>query len=225
MRRADRLFRLVQALRRGRLMTARALAAQMEVSERTIYRDIRDLQVSGVPIDGEAGVGYVLRGYDLPPLMFTQAEVEALALGARMVMAWGGHAIAKGAADALDKIDTVLPEDLARRMAQTPLHAPNFHLPEGLPEILDRLTQAIQQRRTVSLTYRALDQQESQREVRPLALHFWGGVWTLATWCELRAGFRNFRVDRIQAFSVLERTFSDEPGKTLSDFLAQYSSA
>ena len=112
MRRADRLFQIVQSLRGGRLVTAaKTLAERLEVSERTIYRDIADLQSTGVPIDGEAGVGYVMRsGYDLPPLMFTRDEIVALVAGIRMVKSWGGISMARAAAEALVKIELVLPE-------------------------------------------------------------------------------------------------------------------
>src|ERR1700760_82234 len=125
MRRADRLFRIVQMLRSGRLRTAAALAERLEVSERTIYRDVRDLQLAGQPIEGEAGVGYTLRReFDLPPLMFPQEEITALVLGARMVQAWGGVEAAKAARSALARIEAVLPEELAARLDRIALFAP-----------------------------------------------------------------------------------------------------
>jgi len=115
MRRADRLFQIVQYLRGGRLVTAAMLAERLEVSERTIYRDIADLQSSGVPTDGEAGVGYLMRdGYDLPPLMFTRDEVVALVAGARLIRAWGGAGMARAAEEALTKIGSVLPDGNSR---------------------------------------------------------------------------------------------------------------
>jgi predicted DNA-binding transcriptional regulator YafY len=223
MRRADRLFRLILALRGGRVITARRLAEQMEVSERTIYRDIADLQASGVPIDGEAGLGYLLRDFELPPLMFSRAEVEALALGASMVQSWGGHTVAKAAGEALEKIRAVLPEALNHSMDQRPFHALGFHVPDSLRDALDRLTQAVRERRIVEISYLALDGTASRRRVRPLGLHFWGGAWTFTGWCELRAGFRNFRVDRLESLELGEECFEDEPGKSLNDFLAQFS--
>src|SRR3954468_20404255 len=124
MRRADRLFDILQHLRGGRLVTARRLAERLEVSERTIYRDIADLQASGIPIDGEAGVGYLLRsGFDLPPLMFTEAEIEAASLGLRMAAAWGGARVAAAANEALIKVEAVLPDRLASKLADTRLYA------------------------------------------------------------------------------------------------------
>ena len=128
MRRADRLFRIVQRLRRRGATTARQLAEALEVSERTVYRDIRDLLVAGVPIQGEAGVGYVLdRSYELPPLMFDEEEIEALVLGARIVRAWADKKLARAAEEALQKIETVLPPRLKSRLAESALMAPGFH--------------------------------------------------------------------------------------------------
>jgi len=223
MRRADRLFRLLLALRGGRLTTARRLGELLEVSERTIYRDIADLQASGVPIDGAAGLGYLLRDFELPPLMFNRAEVEALALGAGMVQAWGGHGVARAAGEALAKIQAALPEALVQKMEQRPFHAAGFHVPNQLRDDLDRLAEAIQQHRLTEIAYEALDGTETRRRIRPLGLHFWGGVWTLTGWCELREAFRNFRVDRLRRLTVLDQRFEEQPGRTLKDFLAQFS--
>lgn len=126
-RRADRLFRIIQILRRRRVTTARRLAEELEVSARTVYRDVQDLVASGVPIEGEAGVGYVLRrGYDLPPLMFTEDEIEALVLGARIVGSWADAALARAAGDVLVKVDAVLPPRLKHRLIDSPLHSPIF---------------------------------------------------------------------------------------------------
>src|SRR5690606_17805604 len=125
MRRADRLFQIVQQLRGGRLVTARILSERLEVSERTIYRDIADLQSTGVPIDGEAGVGYMMReGFELPPLMFTRDETVALVAGARMVRAFGGATMARAAEEALVKIGAVLPEAQRMRIDRTEIHIP-----------------------------------------------------------------------------------------------------
>jgi len=223
MRRADRLYRLIELLRGGRLTTARKLAEALEVSERTVYRDIADLQASGLPVEGEAGVGYQLSGYELPPLMFSLPEVEALAAGARIMRSWGGKALAQGAASALEKIAAVLPEDLAGRMEQTPIHAPDFMVPEAMHRHLDALAEAIREQQLVEILYRDAEGQDSQRLLRPLGLHFWGGAWTLAAWCELRAGFRNFRLDRITRLSLPGRRFEIEPGRSLDDFLAAVS--
>jgi predicted DNA-binding transcriptional regulator YafY len=222
MRRADRLFRIVQVLRGGRLQTARTLAQKLEVSERTIYRDVRDLQISGMPIEGEAGVGYTLRrDLDLPPLMFTRDELTALVLGARLVRAWGGAASMIAADQALQRIEAVLPTELRERLDAILMYAPGSRMPQVLRERLDVLHEACIDRRVLAFGYTREDGQCSEREVRPLALYFWSGVWTLAAWCELRKDFRVFRIDRMQDLHVLQREFVQKKGQRLEDYLRQ----
>jgi predicted DNA-binding transcriptional regulator YafY len=224
MRRADRLFQIVQHLRGGRLVTARMLAERLEVSERTIYRDVADLAASGVPIDGEAGVGYILRsGFDLPPLMFTRDELAALTLGARFVKAWGGARLALAAEEALVKIEAVLPDSEKGAGPDTNLFAMGYSLPEETRRVVDQLDIAIRERRRVHVVYDALDGETSERDLRPLGLYHWGKVWTLASWCELRQDFRNFRADRIASIEECGDNFRQEPGKTLRDFLRRMS--
>ena len=222
MRRADRLFQIVQYLRGGRLLTAQQLAERLEVTKRTIYRDMADLIGSGVPIEGEAGVGYIMRdGYDLPPLMFTAEEVVALVAGARVIRAWGGTRMARGAEAALSKIETVLPEDIRARAADVPVHAfrTNALLPEDRDR-LDRVEAASAARVRLSFDYHDEAETPSHRTVRPLGLWFWGRVWTLVAWCELREDFRVFRLDRM--LEVTEGPpFKDEPGKRLADYSAR----
>ena len=220
MRRADRLFAIVQYLRGRRLTTAAQLAQWLEVSERTIYRDVADLAGSGVPIDGEAGVGYRIRaGFELPPLMFTYDEIDALAIGARFVEAWGGSSLAGGARSALAKIAAALPTDKRVALERAPLFAPGFFIDPKPGRRLDALREAIAERRWADLDYQDAQARASQRRVRPLGLYFWGGAWSLAAWCELRRDFRNFRLDRIAEVSVAQERFPDEPGKRLEDFL------
>jgi predicted DNA-binding transcriptional regulator YafY len=220
MRRADRLFRIVQLLRSGRLQTARGLAEKLQVSHRTIYRDVQDLQLSGVPIEGEAGVGYTLRrDFDIPPLMFDREEIAALVLGARMVQAWGGTQLTEAANRALRKIEAVLPIDLRERIDEVLLYAPGFKVSAELRSKLDTLHSAAQERQVVLVAYSREDGQQSIRRVHPLALYFWGGTWTLAAWCELRDDFRSFRVDRMQHLENLTELFAPKPGQMLADFL------
>lgn len=222
MRRADRLFEIVQILRGRRLTTARYLAERLGVSDRTIYRDVQDLSLSGVPILGEAGVGYALKkGFDLPPLMFNYDEVEALLIGARMASAYGGKALAKSAERAMEKIAAVLPDNRRAALETTQVYVPDFHIDRQVAGRFEQLRQAIKSRQFVHVYYVTEDKRKSQRELRPVALHFWGERWTLAAWCELRQAFRMFRLDRISALEVRERTFRDEPGKTIADFLRQ----
>lgn len=221
MRRADRLFQIIQFLRtRRRVTTARQLAQELEVSERTIYRDIQDLMASGVPIEGEAGVGYVLRrGFDLPPLMFTYDEIAALVAGARWVQSWTDAQLARAAAQALSKIETVAPPPLRERMLATPLFMPDFHVAPNIAAALAPIRQAIDSRCKLSLGYTREDGAVSERTVHPLGCFFWGTVWTLAAWCELRAEFRSFRLDRMRALQVSTVRYPDTPGRTLNDYL------
>jgi predicted DNA-binding transcriptional regulator YafY len=222
MRRADRLFQIVQILRGRRLTTACYLAGRLGVSDRTIYRDVQDLSLSGVPILGEAGVGYVLKkGFDLPPLMFDYDEVEALLIGARMASAYGGRALARSAGRAMEKIAAVLPDNRRAALETTQVYVPDFHLDHEVARRFEALRQAIKTRQFVHIDYLTEDRRESRRALRPIALHFWGERWTLAAWCELRQAFRMFRLDRMRTLEIRDQTFRDEPGKTIADFLRQ----
>jgi len=222
MRRADRLFQIVQYLRAGRLLTARTLGERLEVSERTIYRDIADLQASGVPIDGEAGIGYLMRaGYDLPPLMFTREEMAALTLGARVVRAWGGARMALAAEEALVKIAAVLPEDQRRQAGDLPVYAFDTRMSDIDRENLDRLNTAMTANALLEIDYEDVNGEATNRHVEPLGLFFWGKVWTLVAWCRLRNDFRMFRVDRIIRLDDTGETVTPVAGRTLQDFLAE----
>jgi predicted DNA-binding transcriptional regulator YafY len=221
MRRADRLFRIVQLLRHGRLLTAARLAEKLEVSKRTIYRDVLDLQLSGMPIEGAAGVGYTLRrDFDLPPLMFTSAELTALALGARLVQAWGGTEPVRAARSALQRIEAVLPAELRDRLGAIHMYAPGFQMPETDRKRLDQLHEAILAVRCVDFSYTREDGASTQRRVRPLGLFFWSGVWTLVAWCELRDGFRMFRLDRMVDVTIETESYAPRQGQALADYLA-----
>lgn len=223
MRRADRLFRIVQRLRRRGVTTAAALAEELEVSARTVYRDVRDLILSGVPILGEAGVGYALpRGYDLPPLMFNEEEIEALVLGARMVQSWGDPALRRAAGEVLAKVETVLPPALRERLIGTSLFAPSAQVPPAAAKGLEELRAAIRRRRKVRFDYVDRAGAASARTIWPLGLFFWGSSWSLAGYCELRCGFRNFRSDRLAALTVLDEEFEPIEGRRLADLLLHY---
>jgi predicted DNA-binding transcriptional regulator YafY len=219
MRRADRLFQIVQYLRGGRLTTAAQLAEKLEVSERTIYRDIADLIGSGVPVEGEAGVGYVMRaGYDLPPLMFTQEEIVALVAGARLIRAWGGLEMASAAEEALVKINAVLPDAARAQSERVQIHAMHFgELSEATRRALDRIEAAVNGRVMLDVDYADEEGAATTRQMRPLGLFFWGKVWTLVAWCELRQDFRSFRVDRMAAIRE-GVVFREERDKSLRAF-------
>ncbi|MDO6386359.1 YafY family protein [Uliginosibacterium sp. 31-12] len=217
MRRADRLFRLVELLRARRHATGQWLAEQLQVSLRTLYRDIHDLTLSGVPIEGEAGVGYRLRyRLDVPPLLFSPEELEALLVGSRMVQAWGDAELARSAGAALAKIHNVLPEALKREAQLARLFVPPIGA--DLLPWLQPLRLAVREHKIVHIAYVREDQTPSQRRLWPLGLFFWGRAWTLIAWCELREGFRHFRVDRIQHLDTLPVRFPDLPGRRLNDF-------
>ena len=221
MRRADRLFQIVQYLRGGRLWTAAKLAEALEVSERTIYRDIADLIGSGVPIEGEAGIGYVMRaGYDLPPLMFTRDELIALLAGARMVREWGGAKMALAAEEALVKIDAILPDDARAQLQRVQVHARDAGtMTDELRARIDFIEDCCQARTRLHMGYSDAEGAVSTRLIRPLGLWFWGKVWTLVAWCELRDDFRMFRLDRIGDLTPGE-AFREEPDKSLRAFYA-----
>ncbi|MCF7966275.1 YafY family protein [Methylobacter sp. Wu8] len=220
MRRADRLFQIVQILRNKRLVTAKTLAERLEVSERTIYRDIQDLSLSGVPVEGEAGVGYMLRhSIDIPPIMFTSDEIEALVVGARMVKTWAGTELGYSAQSALDKITAVIPAELRTKIEDSKLFSLRFSQRQDLDVNLDICRKAIDDKRLLQMGYCRADGEQSLRRIRPLGLYFWGNVWTLVGWCELRDDFRNFRLDRIQSIQSENATFIDIEGQSLQDFI------
>ncbi|NUS60946.1 MAG: YafY family transcriptional regulator [Lysobacter sp.] len=224
MRRADRLFLLIHALRgRRAAVPARTLAETLGVSLRTVYRDVADLQVSGVPIEGEAGVGYMLRkGADIPPLMFNADELEALVVGTRFVRAFGGARLGASAKAALLKIEAVLPPELRARSDRSRIFAPEVARMES-SGLIDRLHAAIDTRHVLRLDYRDQDGRTSAREIEPLCLAFWGGSWTIGAWCRLRADFRSFRPDRIDAIDETGEVFDDDPARGLDAYFRSVS--
>ena len=220
MRRADRLFQLVNLLRSRRHATGDGLARELGVSTRTVYRDVADLQRSGVPIRGEAGVGYRLdRGFELPPLCFTSEELEGLVLGARMVQAWGDPELAGAVGRAMTRIEAVLPEGLRRVLRETTLFAPDNPRSSAMANEVALMRRGIGEHRKLRLEYTRQDGQESARDVRPLGLYFWGDKWTLAAWCELRGDYRSFRPDRARRVTLLDDRFDPDGEISLADFL------
>ncbi len=223
MRRADRLFQIVQSLRRaGGLVTAAQLADELEVTTRTVYRDIAALQSRRVPIEGAAGLGYLLRdGYTLPALMFTEDEIEALVLGVRVVQGWADAELGRAAADVLAKVQAVLPEALRPRASAVALMIPPNSGPPPSPGIdVPALRRAMRAQRKVEITYADSQGEPSRRTIWPLALALFPPVWLLAGWCELRGDFRSFRLDRIQASTITDIAFPATPGRRLTDYIA-----
>jgi predicted DNA-binding transcriptional regulator YafY len=218
MRRADRLFQTVQLIRGRRLSTAAWLAQRLDVSLRTVYRDVADLVAQGVPIEGEAGVGYRMRaGFDLPPLMFSPPEAQALVAAVRLALPRLDAGLAQQAEAALGKVLGVLPGATRVAAEALAMFAPDVGIDETTRAHLGALRGAIELHRKLLLRYDDLQGDSSQRTVRPLGCFYWGQVWTLAAWCELREDFRSFRIDRIRTLAVLDDSFRDEPGRTLAD--------
>ena len=223
MRRADRLIKIVHYLRRMRqAVTARQIADHFEICQRTVYRDIQDLMNSGVPIYGEAGVGYIIdKQYHLPPVMFDFDELEAISLGIKMVQTWTDERFSQVAESALEKIQAVLPESRLNDMRQLTSHSEASHSRMPCEVSFSEVRECIRSRRKIEFHYTDLSEKTSNRTIRPLSLVFYGPVWLVIGWCELREDFRNFRLDRMAELVIPGATFKDEKGKTLKAYLAQ----
>lgn len=211
MRRADRLFQIIQILRRGtRPVTADAIAEELETSKRTVYRDIADLIGQRAPIRGEAGVGYILEdGFDLPPLMLTPDEVEAAVLGAQMVAARGDPALRRAAEDLIAKIGAVIPENLRPLVVEPSTRAaPSW---KAAPDNIDMagVRQAIRSGRKLTLTYRDEQERETRRTVWPFAVGYYETSRLIVAWCEVREDFRSFRTDRVVDAIFTEDRYPD----------------
>jgi predicted DNA-binding transcriptional regulator YafY len=211
MSRAERLLDLLQALRRRRRpVSAAKLAAELAVSERTIYRDITTLVGQGAAIEGEAGLGYILRpGFTLPPLMFSEEEIDALVLGLRWVALKGDAPLRAAAADVLAKVTDVLPAELREKADNSGLLVAPFTPAPALPSALDvaALRRAIRSERRLHIAYADADGRASTRTVWPIALAFFEKTRVLAAWCETRQDFRHFRTDRILSADLGEETY------------------
>lgn len=222
MRRSDRLFDIIQRLRAAtRPVTAATLAAGLEVTPRTIYRDIATLQARRVPIDGEAGVGYLLRrGFDLPPLMFTIEEIEAIAVGARMVRRLRDPKLQEAADGVLAKVTTVLPETLRASLVGSPIFvsAGDAVAAEGVS--MADLRAAIRESRKFHITYADEKGRRTHRTIWPIAMAYYVDVTLVGAWCELRADYRNFRVERIGASKVLDERFDQDNGRLFREWSA-----
>ena len=199
MRRADRLFRIIQILRRRRTpITANDMADELETSLRTIYRDIAQLLADRVPIRGEAGIGYVLeQGFDMPPLMLTPDEIEAAILGAQWVTGRADAALSRAASDLIAKIGAVIPEHLRPLVMDPALTSPNWYPVQ--PDAIDmsRMRAAIHGQTKVAMQYRNLKEENTNRIIWPVAISYFETVRVIVAWCEMRQSFRNFRTDRV----------------------------
>ncbi|GAK70915.1 transcriptional regulator [Agrobacterium rubi TR3 = NBRC 13261] len=222
MRRADRLFDIIQALRgTTQPTTAAALAQKLEVTPRTIYRDIATLQARRIPIEGEPGLGYFLRkGFDLPTMMFTMEEIEAITVGANLVQRIRDPKLQEAAESVLNKLQHTVPKELRSYLA-----SPRFYVsegdavrPEGI-ELLD-VRNAIRTCRKISISYIDEQQRRSQRTIWPVATVYYVDVTLIAAWCELRGDYRHFRADRIVQSKVLEDRFAADSSAMMAEWMA-----
>ncbi|MGI9365171.1 MAG: helix-turn-helix transcriptional regulator [Rhizobiaceae bacterium] len=216
MRRADRLLQIIQILRRANgPIAASSIAAELEVSQRTLYRDMASLESTGVPIRGEAGVGYILEdGYDMPPLMFTASELEAVMLGARMLDGRVDESLSRAAKDVVAKIAAVVPVDLRPALIDAPLFAPQFVTQPPLQIEAEDIRRSLRSQSQVRITYTDLNERETNRTIWPVLISFFQNAAVLAAWCTLRNDFRAFRLDRILRYEVTNQKLP-KPRKTL----------
>lgn len=231
MNRTDRLVAMVLHLQGRRLVRAEDLARRFEISLRTVYRDMAALGEAGVPIAGEAGVGYTLvKGYHLPPVMLTAEEAGALFLGGELVREFTDDSLREPSASALDKLRAVLPieqRDQVERTARTTMvlggRKPENSETSVAPAVLRPLQVAVARRRVVSMRYRGReDLEDKPREVEPLGVIFYGGRWYLVAWCRLRGALRHFRLDRIAACEVRAEVFAPREDFDLAKHIADY---
>jgi predicted DNA-binding transcriptional regulator YafY len=221
MRRADRLFQVTVLLGRGRVLTGQQLAERLGISRRSVYRDIANLIASGVPIEGEAGVGFRMRsGYSVPPMMFTTEELQALVFGARLVQSCADEGLVQAAEALLAKVDAVLPASLRPTLDHIGLLVPDFRVSAEVKRMLFALRQAVAHCKWVAFSYTQGDGSVIQARVRALCLRYVGGTWTMGGWSENEAAFRAFRVYRIDCLVVTEERFGIEAGRNLGDYLA-----
>lgn len=220
MRRAERLFRLVEEMRTRKISRAEDLADQLEVSIRTVYRDIAHLQASGLPIDGEAGVGYLMRpGFEWPSVTFTSDQVEALAVGLAFAESLDDQVLASAARETRAKIQANMPDPGARKLS----NAPYFSLRPrtSSPSHAALIRSAIRERQIVNLIYEDVDHRQTVRRVQPLAIWIFKLGWMFSAWCQLREDFRTFRFDRIASLSPSGENFDEHENTSLRAFLAR----
>lgn len=210
MRRSDRLFQIIQVLRSAsrKPITAKQLAEELETSVRTIYRDIADLMAQRIPIRGETGIGYVLEsGYDMPPLMLTDEEVEAALLGAQWVATQGDSGLANSARDLISKIGAVIPDEMQSIVLEPITMTPKFGELEVDNIDMRCLRNAIRHRNKLNISYKDANDNSSERIIWPIAIAYFETVRLIIAWCEMRNDFRHFRTDRINSWETLDDKF------------------
>lgn len=222
MRRSDRLYEVIQILRDGQLHRAQDMADRLGVSLRTLYRDMDTLATSGVPVQGERGVGYMITAaITLPPLNLTKVELEALHVGMALVGHAGDDELKTAALSLSAKVDAVLPEDRSAPPTGWGFAVYPFADAAKGFQHMSTLRKAVRARQKVEIAYRELDDTTTTCVIRAIELEYWGRVWTVTAWCELQGDFRAFRVDRIEGLRTLPAVFVAEKGKTLADFKAR----
>lgn len=205
MRKADKLFQLTNLIRSKQPITAEKIAEELDVSVRTVYRYIDDLSVSGIPIYGTTGIGYQLDDhFELPPLNLTEKEWDALILGVKMVSSWTGDTLSESANSLVNKIEAVLPKKLREEYSRT-IYAPDLSGKEKNRNVWEFMYKSIKNSISISINYKAQNGKNTSRVIYPLGLFYWGGKWTLGSWCTLREDFRDFRLDRIDEKSIKEK--------------------
>lgn len=211
---------MVEIIRSRRVTTASYLADRMNVSIRTIYRYINDLCLSGIPIVSETGVGYRLdKSFDMPRLMFTEEELLALSLGAKLVQKCSDEYLSDAAKSLLQKVQSTIPQHKKHVINQITLHAPSQLINEQQKKIMSICRTAIDKQCVLHIQYSDAKETKTQRAIRPLGLAFWGNGWTLASWCEIREDFRVFRLDRIHSACLTTRPFSINNEISLDAFI------
>jgi len=205
MRKADKLFQLTNLIRSKQPITAERISEELGVSVRTVYRYIDDLSVSGIPIYGTTGIGYQLHDhFELPPLNLTEKELDTLILGVKMVSSWTGDTFSESANSLVNKIEAVLPEKLREEYTRT-IYAPDLSGKEKDRNLWELMYKAIKNSISISINYKAQNGSKTSRVIYPLGLFYWGGKWTLGSWCTLRKDFRDFRLDRIDGENIKEK--------------------
>ena len=222
LRRADRLFDIIRILRAAsRPVTAAAIADELEVTVRTVYRDVATLQARRIPIEGAAGVGYVLRrGYELPPLMFTEDEAEAIAVG--VLARTGDRGLQKAANSVLSKVTLVVPDPLRDYLTTAPVYVSKSGAPvPAQPDLPSTIRRAIRATRKMRIAYQDGDGCSTERVIQPFAVAYYTGATLICAWCELRNDVRHFRTDRVVSADVLDESFSI-PKTVITKWLAEH---
>jgi predicted DNA-binding transcriptional regulator YafY len=222
-RRADRLFDILRILRAAaQPVTAAAIAGELEVTVRTVYRDIATLQARRIPIEGATGIGYVLRrGFDLPPLMFTEDEAEAIAVGVRLLARTGDPGLQKAAERVLSKVTLVVPDPLREYLNTAPVYVSKSGAPvPALRDLPETIRHAIRDSRKMRIAYQDGDGRRTSRLIQPFAVAYYTEATLICAWCELRGDVRHFRTDRVVAAEVLDEGFAI-PRAVVAEWLAE----